>query len=353
MALIWADNFQSYGDGSTGAAKMRDGLYAETTDCYIQDDPDANAPAVSKALLVSYGSTTRCRFAYPAGATTTAGIAMRLYLPSLSPANSQGPDIRFNDAGNEIQLAISFSSTGQIFVWRGDRTTLIGSTAAPVITAAAWNHIEIKTVASNSSSGTVEVRVNGVAVISLSGVNTVATANVNYAQTVFAGRGNELVNSYFKDCVWWDGTGSTNNNFLGTVSVVTKRPDTDVTFNWTPSTGTTGFPLIDEATPNDADFISAGDPPPSPSTFGLENLEADVTSIRGVITVARMRKTDGGTCNAQVSVVSGASVDAGLNRPMTTAFTYWWDVAEVDPATSSAWTPVGFNAASLRINRTS
>lgn len=352
MALIWADNFQSYGDGSTGATRMRDGLYAESNYCNIQDDPDPNAPAVSKALLVEYGNTARCRFVLPSGPTTTLGVAMRLYLPNLSPANSQGPDIWFNDAANEIQLAVSFSTTGQIFVWRGNRATLIGSTAAPVITAAAWNHIEIKALAS-SSAGTVEVRVNGVAVISLSGISTVATANINYAQTVFAGRGNELVNSYFKDCVWWNGTGSTNNNFLGTVSVVTKRPDTDVTFNWTPSSGTTGFPLIDEATPNDADFISAADPPPAPSTFGLENLDDDVTRVRGVITVARMRKTDGGTCNAQVSMVSGGSTDAGLDRPITTAFTYWWDVAELDPATSAPWTPVGFNASSLRINRTS
>jgi hypothetical protein len=349
MALIWADNFQSYGDSSAGATKMRDCLYANTDSATIDDDPDPNASAVSKALNL-YFSFSNCRFVLPAGPTTTLGVAMRVFLSSLPGNNNNAPIIRFNDAANDIQLTISFSTTGQIFVWRGNKTTLIGSTAAPVITAAAWNHIEIKAVAS-SSAGTVEVRVNGVAVISLSGISTVATANVNYAQTAYTG--GENFNYYLKDCVWWDGTGATNNNFLGTVSVVTKRPNTDVTFNWTPSTGTTGFPLIDEATPNDADFISAADPPPSPSTFGLENLDDDVTRVRGVVTVARMRKTDGGACNAQVSMVSGASTDPGLDRPITTAFTYWWDVAELDPATASPWTPVGFNASSLRINRTS
>jgi hypothetical protein len=332
---------------------MRDGLYADTAQASVVADPDPNAPAVSRVLRIPDGSTGRCRFVLPAGATTTLGLALRLYLSNLSPANSQGPDIQFKDAANTAQLTISFTTTGQISVWRGDRTTLLFTTAAPVITAAAWNHIEIKAFASNTSTGTVEVRVNGVSVVSLTGINSVATANVNYAQTDFVGRGSEFIIGYFKDCVWWDGTGATNNNFFGTVAVVTKRPNTDVTFNWTPSTGTTGFPLIDEATPNDADFISAADPPPSPSTFGLENLDDDVTRVRGVVTVARMRKTDGGTCNAQVSMVSGASVDPGLDRPITTAFTYWWDVAELDPATASPWTPVGFNASSLRINRTS
>ena len=123
-------------------------------------------------------------------------------------------------------------------------------------------------------------------------------------------------------------------------------------FNWTASTGSTGFNLIDEAGPDDADYVQAANPPPAASTFTLSDLPADVTSVRGLISLVRAKKTDGGDGNLQVSLQSNSVDDLGADRPITTADTYWWDVSELSPDTGVAWTPAEVDAAKIKIDRT-
>jgi hypothetical protein len=157
---------------------------------------------------------------------------------------------------------------------------------------------------------------------------------------------------YVKDFVAWDTAGSQNNDFLGSVQVYTLQLDGDVSFNWDTSSGTVGYELIDELTPDDAGYISAGDPPPAASEFGFENLPVDITSVKGLLTVARMRKTDGGDGQVQMGLLSGVDADLGTDRPITTAFTYYWDVSELNPTTLAAWTPTEVDDAVVTIDRT-
>jgi len=259
------------------------------------------------------------------------------------------------DTNNDEQVSFRITPTGAIQAFRGNSGTgvLLGTTSGPVIVANAFNHIEYKVTISDTVD-TVEIRVNGVAKLALTNQDTKASAltEVSNHLFTFAGNGGVTGDYYVTDFIVWNDSGSINNDFFGTKSVLARRVDSDVSFNWTPSTGTTGFNLINEDSPNDANYISAADPPPAASTFGLENVPADVTAIFGVVTVARMRKTDGGDCFVQMSMVTGVAEDLGADRPITTAFTYWWDVSELDPTTSAPYTPTGFNAANLRINRT-
>jgi hypothetical protein len=53
-----------------------------------------------------------------------------------------------------------------------------------------------------------------------------------------------------------------------------------------------------------------------------------------------------------VSLTSGANTDAGADRPMTTAFTYWSDVSEVNPGTGVFWTPTEVDAMDIEFDRT-
>lgn len=104
--------------------------------------------------------------------------------------------------------------------------------------------------------------------------------------------------------------------------------------------------------PQDLSYLSADDTPPAAMRYTLENLPDEVTSVRGIISVIRARKIDGGDAQLQTSLISGTDPDPGTDRQITTTFTYWYDISEVDPATGTAWTPTSFDAAEIEIDRT-
>jgi hypothetical protein len=51
------------------------------------------------------------------------------------------------------------------------------------------------------------------------------------------------------------------------------------------------------------------------------------------------------------SAVSGANTGNGVDRPITTAYTYMWDIFDLDPS-GSAWSRTLVNALQMKLNRT-
>lgn len=365
MAIDHMDNFSQYGTGSgtgsTAILTMLNGLYAEVgalgnSDVALTTDPDGVSSGAVFAVGTRSGSDGGFLRRVLNATQTTVGMGFRLFLSSLPTGNTtNAPQVQFRDSTNTAQLSISVTTTGAIQAYRGTITggTLLGATSGPVIVANAWNHIECK-VLIDDAAGTVEVRVNGVAQLTLTGVDTKATSTAGCSQYVLGSIGSSFVAPfmYWKDLIVWNTSGSYNNDFIGDVKVVTLLPESDVSLNWTPSTGSTGWDLIDETTPNDADYISADATPPAAYVCELTDLDEDVTSVKGLMTVVRMLKTDGGDANVQVGLVSAGDVDNGADRPITTAATYWFDISEENPDTAAPWTPVNTNSAQLRINRT-
>lgn len=351
MAALWCDDFKSYGNTP---AFMLDGLYSSVT-CTLVEDPD---PSIAGTVLRMDDFFATVRKALPTPRDTI-GQAFRFWLAAL-PVSANIPSfVRFSDGANVCHVSLTVTSTGVIQAYRGTILgaggTLLGSTAGPVLTANAWNHIEVKAKISDTV-GTVEVRVNGVTVLNLANQDTANSADLTIAQVELSNNngfdGTPRIDGYFKDYFVWDTTGTHNNNFAGSVNVVALTPDSDVALTWALSGGATGFSLVNEAPPVDGGFISAGSPPPAIDKMGMTNLPADVTSVRALMTLVRARKTDGGDGNLQVGLISGASVDLGADRPITTAFTYYADFSEEDPATVAPWLPTAVNAANIQFNRT-
>ena len=365
MSIIWAD-FPSGQQGLYGSsyADMLNGIWGawegNTGNTILVDDPDATIGSAGKVLRATSNTTTLsgARFPLPGGATTTVGVGLRLYMSALPSGNWgtwHGPLIGYRTIANASVCYLTVLSNGAIAVATGSGgTTLLGTTGTPVVTANAWNHIEMK-VTRDAAAGVCEVRVNGVTVLNLTGLALGATDTAQIFLGSQAWNFNNLNRglNYFKDLVIWDNLGSHGNDFQGSVSVRDLATDADVSLNWTPSTGSTGWDILDNVPANDTIYIAAGDPPPSPADFGLTDLPVDVTSVRALLPIARTWKTDGGDCNIQMSLTpNGVDWDAGADRPVTTAPTYWWDVSHVSPDTAAPWTPAEVNNANLRIDRT-
>jgi hypothetical protein len=349
MAIQFMENFSTYGVVDASANNlMEDGLYA-AAGVEIIPDPDG----ISSGYVARMGPGLTLRRVLT-GTLDTVGTGFRVYFAIL-PSNNNQSIIRFRDSANNDQVTLTAGTTGTLQVRRGsDGGTVIAETTGPVITAQAWHHIQIQVVFSNTV-GSVEVKVNNITVCSATLVDTQGTSVAGCAQMYFGAT--SVTNSYFhaKDWIVWDGTGSSNNTFIGDVKILTLLPNADNSFNWTPSSGTTGYNLIDEGYPDDADdtdYITADDTLPAASVFELEDLPPDIISVKGLMTVVRAIKSASGDAQMQVSLVSNGDEDTGTDRPVTVAQTFWTDVSELDPDTGAAWTPAAVNAAKLKIDRT-
>lgn len=365
MAVLWCDDFNSYG---TNIAYLSQGPYGEvgtiSSSPALVNDPD---PLVVGSKCFQAGKSAQSnitdnnclRKVLPANKTTL-GVALRLWMAALPAAEDMSVlPIVFKDPLNAILFSLWVTPTGAIYCVRNGRTypgpTPLAQTSGPVLTANAWHHIECKAVFS-ATVGTIEVRVDGVAVINATNLDNIGTASPSGCASVAQVFDNDSsgagVNWYIKDYVIWDSTGSHNNDFMGTVRVLRLPVDGDVSLNWTPSTGSTGWDLIDETPPVDSDYISAATPPPSPCVMSFANLPPDVTSVRALMTFVRASNSDGGDGKLQTSLVSNGVDANGADRQITVADTYWADVQEVDPDTTTSWTPASTDAANIKFNRT-
>jgi hypothetical protein len=340
--------------GST-VARMLDGVYAQAG-CLIHTDPDPN---ISGGLAMHYLANnpgSRTRRVLP-GNRSTIGVSLRLWLPTLpgDPPVYPAP-VMFNDGSNFTICYILVTSTGAIQVWKHPASgpeVLVGQTAGPIVTANAWAHLSVKATLGAGATGSFSIEREGVNVLNLTGVDIGAGPCAQVTINPLGSGSGFSTEFYVKDYYIWDGFGTVNNDHPGPVTVYRCPVDADVSSGWARSSGASDFALLDEVPPDDADFISAGISLPAASIMGLKNLPSDVVSVRAIMTMARQRKTDGGDCHTTVSLSpNGATWDDGADNAISTAFTYWMDISELDPVTGLPWTPIGFNGASIKINRT-
>lgn len=352
MSLQFCDDFKGYG---TTVSLMLDGLYAEIGNATVLiEDPDPNVTGTVLRSNVNGVNGTRVRRVLSAD-RTIAGFAVRVWLDQLPPDNQSTLAFSFSNSGNATMVHLAVGSTGSISIRRGDDFSAILATSdGPVLTANSWNHIEARFLA-HEVTGTAEVRVNGVPVPGLDPVININTGttysqfridNPNAVAFTYAW--------YFKDLVVWDSLGTKNNNFFGTVSVLGRTTDSDTTLGgWVPSTGTTGWNLLDNSPPLDGtEYISADDTPPAAAVFGLTSLPVDITSVRALVAQTRVRKIDGGDGTFQVGLISNGDTGLGADRPLTTAFTYYEDIFENDPDTGGNWSPASAEAVTFQVDRT-
>lgn len=473
MAIQWMDDFTSYGtDIPTNATRLLNGPYGTNVHADLQADPDPTAGG--KMVLRNYGGglggELRRVLSSP---QTVVGVAARYWLSSLplSTGFAECPRYaQFKDVNNYVHIEVTVNPSGYIEVYRTDDTapnnrtsTLLGTSQNPVLVTNAWMHVETLAVFNSGTSGSVQVRVNGIQVVNITGVrttNSYASATPTCSLFAFCACTDSSGPSlYCKDFILYDGTGTVNNTFFGSCQVYKLQPASDVSRNWgtqqaatpsvnTPTTSTTGGTLaaatyyyvvtaiyatgetiasnevsiatsgttssntitwtapvgmtvtgyrvyrgtatgaenvyyapgnvltftdtggastagtppadtgtgwdkINDTTPDDdTKFITAGSSPiPSPYQGTLTQLPANVTSVRGVMVMHRSRKVDGGDGSLQASLISGANTANGVSRPITTAYTYWWDTFDQDPSGVN-WNKTLVNALNLKLNRT-
>lgn len=248
-----------------------------------------------------------------------------------------------------VQACLRINPEGTLSVVRGASTAVTDGTSVATLLTNAWYYIEMQiTIADSIGAGTCKVFLNGDLVTP---IITVATgqdlkAGTNaYANVVKVGSSNVTMALKIDDIYILDGTGSANNAPLGDCVVDTSFVDSDGTYSdFTPSTGSTHYALVDESTPNTTDYVDGGTVGHRDS-YGIASIRplADDT-IYAVQVCAALNKDDAGTRSAALFVRSSTTNDDGVGVALPTSQVIQTEVFEQDPAAAVAWTQSGVNA---------
>jgi hypothetical protein len=265
----------------------------------------------------------------------------------------------FRDAANGSQLNIVLGTDGGLVIYRGGDSSGFNTAVQlhrsdPVIGAGAYQHIEIYAKAGNSTAGALEIRVDEVTKVNLTGIDTVATSNVEFSQVAFIVNGTPDVTWDLADVFANDTTadGSACDTWVGDCKsgVLMVNGDT-AQADFTLSSGVSGFALLDDVPPNDSDYIDTASST-AESDFELQNGPANLSEILTVRPFVRAMKDDAGTCTIAPNVNSNGTKGTVSDQPITTAFAYYDSNVPVDPDTGVPWIPAGLNAMQHVVERT-
>jgi hypothetical protein len=253
--------------------------------------------------------------------------------------------LSFFDGATEQMTLRQNTTTGTLSVYRG-ATLLATSTLS--LGASAYNYIEFLCTF-HGSTGVYTVKVNGATWITGTGANTISSANA-YANWAYIGNVSSTVGGMYADDYYvCDGTGSTNNTFLGDVRIDTLYPDGDGNYSqFTTSSGSTHYTLVDEATPNTSDYVYDGTTGHKDS-YTFANLPSLTGTVFGVQASASLYKDDAGSISARLLARSSTTNVTGATRALNNTPTYYSTVFETDPNGAITWTQSSVNAAEFGV----
>lgn len=276
------------------------------------------------------------------GSTATAIVGIALYRRD----TTTGDILRFYE-GATLHLTLTVDVNYKLRLYTGTSSggTLL-ATGTTTISQSAWTYIELKATIGNS--GAYEVKINGVSEFSSGSADTQNGGTATMDKVRIGGG----PNSYVDDVYICDSSGSTNNDFLGDCRIDTLLPTGDGYYtDFTPSTGTSHYALVDETAPNTTDYVSSATSGHRDS-YAFPDLTALVSqTVYGVqINAAALKSDSGSRSLGTMSRLSSTDKD-GSGVALGTSQDFVTEIQETDPA-SAAWTEANINAAEFGVKVT-
>jgi len=241
-------------------------------------------------------------------------------------------------------LYLYLTQDGKLVAY-GGASQYLGETSAGTVNINQWHYLELRCY-KHDSAGTAEVWLNGAKVLDFSGVDT----NSGSGNVFLLGTNSGNIRMYVDD-FYAASDSSSYTIAAGDKKVTTSYPNADTAqADFSMSAGSDGYALIDEAgyCDNDTTYVYS-------STVGHKSAFdfTDLPGSPGVFAVQlnwRAKKSDAGAKTMRGYIVSSSSTLNGDEvGPSETAYGLFKLSAWTDPATSSAWTYSGVNAAKIGI----
>lgn len=255
------------------------------------------------------------------------------------------------DAGT-AQATLKLNNDGTLSAMRSTGNgTVLGTTTFALSTGVVY-YIEIK-VFIHDTTGTFEIKVDGSSKLALTGQDTKQTANGTANQVLLGADAAITLSTYTYDDVYvCDGTGSTNNDFLGDCRVDAYLPNGNG--NSSQLTGSDGnstdnYLLVDESPPNDdTDYVEHATVG-NKDTYAVTDMSHTPSSIFGIQVLANAKKDDAGARSLATVTRSGGTDNDGATQALSTSYVYYAQIRETDPNTSAAWTKTNLNSAEFGV----
>jgi hypothetical protein len=320
MALLWIDGFEGYGTSSVAGTTYRYES-ASTANDYI------NAGELTGYCLSQVGdSFVLLTPPLTQDPTLIAGCAF------LATDSTAARWIRFYD--NDVRgIGVKFNAAVPSTVTIQLGNNIINETILDtVLLANTWYYFEVK-VFCHATSGSVEVRIDGETVVLLTGINTKAGTDSFYNKVQLSLQYCKVDNYYICDSV-----GGSLNDFLGPCRVIGIFANEDSTpLDWTPSSGTSHYALIDENPFSATDYLSVA-VQGATDYFKYPKLVGNSTVLGIQISTTCTRSAGSSVIFQQPIEYNGQTALGPNTQVMGTDYTDVRHVSVVDPDTGEQWT---------------
>ncbi len=269
--------------------------------------------------------------------------------PSGTEAYRLGPMFAVIESISTTHVTIGINADGTISAYRGTTSGTLLGTSTLTIAPDRYYVAQVK-VKVHDTTGTVDVRFDGVSYISLTGQDT-KNGGSNWNQVALQAylSGSNLVT--FADFCLWQGDAADGWPSL-TLRVLTGRPVPDSTAAgahaaFAPNPGTDHGANVDDVTPDDDATYNSSATPGDRDSYRYDTLPISGATVVALAVVPYVKQTDAGVRTGKSFVrVAGTDYDhPHAIDPITTGYEYVeQQIWELNPATSAAWLESEVNA---------
>jgi hypothetical protein len=353
--LKWMDGFEQYGNVSHMVEGVGGGAAWSQVDTWGWSLVQTNPATGDWHLRLSDSDTEDRIIRRVFGvAKQVTGIGYRFNVAELPELESDGALVLadFRDVSNVGHVMIVMGTDGSVFAKRGGSFggaiggTLLGR-SDPCIAPGGYHHFECKTKIDNAT-GYIEVRVNQVTVLNLTGIDTQNTANAASAQVAIGQSGNALSGSVafgtfdLDDSFAWDDDATDPENtvvdFIGDKGAYWLPVNGDTaTAEFTKTGSVTSYGAIDEVPPSGVDYLNTS-AAAARTILEVAALPGNVSEVIAFMPVIYARKDESGPVTLRGGVISGTDEAYGPDDDPSTEYAYLRPGPKtIDPATGVAW----------------
>lgn len=283
------------------------------------------------------------------------GVGYRFSIENLPTVDTGGAIcmVEFRDVSNVAHVGIFMGTDGSVFAVRGATVAnnSLGGTVIdrsnPCIAPGGYHHFECK-VKIDNSVGYLEVRINQVTVLNLTGIDTQNSANATAAQFAIGQYGSPSSgaplpgNWDIDDVFCWDDDASDLENtivdFVGDKGVYWLPANGDTaTADWTKTGSATSYGAIDEVPPSGTDYLSTS-ATAARTIVDVSALPGNIAEVIAFSPVIYARKEESGGVTMRGGIVVGTDETYGPDDDPSTGYAYLRPGPKtIDPATGVPW----------------
>jgi hypothetical protein len=242
------------------------------------------------------------------------------------------------DGGEYIELRWN-SATKTLDLYIDDALEEAGTIE---VSSNTWFHVQFYLVV-DGVAGSAQVKIDGHESINKSGIDTApgTSTTANYV-AIRRGTYSSTNKVYVDDLVIGSG------GYLGDLRCPDIRPNADTAQDdWTPSSGSDNYAMIDESPASDADYNET-DTDAHADELDMTDFDGTTYIPVAVTAWARARQDAGVGDGIHVGIDSNGTEDQSASQPLSNSWEYYYHTADDNPDDAAEWEDADIDALKLR-----